>query len=47
MLKALDIVGLSWLTRLFSVEVRDNISGVADCGGVPIFKKGDQRVMDR
>jgi len=31
MLKALDIVGLFWLTRLFSLmEVSDNTDGVAD-----------------
>ncbi|KAK9542007.1 hypothetical protein VZT92_002011 [Zoarces viviparus] len=46
MLKALDIVGLSWLTRLFNVAwgsgsvPMDWQTGVV----VPIFKKGDQRV---
>uniref|UniRef100_A0A8C2ZPF1 Reverse transcriptase domain-containing protein n=1 Tax=Cyclopterus lumpus TaxID=8103 RepID=A0A8C2ZPF1_CYCLU len=46
MLKALDIVGLSWLTRLFSVAwgsgtvPMDWQTGVV----VPIFKKGDRRV---
>ena len=46
MLKALDTVGLSWLTRLFSVAwgsgtvPMDWQTGVV----VPIFKKGDRRV---
>lgn len=46
MLKALDIVGLSWLTRLFSVAWRSGTVPVEWQTGVvvPIFKKGDRRV---
>ena len=41
MLKALDIVGLSWPTHLFSrVGVGDRTCGVADRGGGPHFQKG-------
>ncbi|KAK3564905.1 hypothetical protein QTP86_030846, partial [Hemibagrus guttatus] len=45
-LKSLDIVGLSWLTRLCNIAWRsgtvplDWVTGVV----VPLFKKGDQRV---
>lgn len=45
-LKALDIVGLSWLTCLYNVAWRSGAVPV-DCVTemvVPIFKKGDQRV---
>ncbi len=46
MLNALDIVGLSWLTRLFSVVWRSVTMPVEWQTGVvvPIFKKGDWRV---
>ena len=46
MLKALDIVGLSWLTRLFNVVWGSGTVPVAWQTGVvvPIFKKGDRRV---
>ncbi|KAK3555030.1 hypothetical protein QTP86_005691 [Hemibagrus guttatus] len=45
-LKSLDVVGLSWLTRLCNIAWRsgtvplDWVTGVV----VPLFKKGDQRV---
>ena len=46
MLKALDIVGLTWLTCLFSVAWMSSTIHVEWQTGevVPIFKKGDQRV---
>ena len=46
MLKALDIVGLSWLTRLFNVAWGSGTVPVAWQTGVvvPIFKKGHRRV---
>ncbi len=46
MLKALDIVGLSWLTHLFSVVWRSRTVPVEWQTGlvVPIYKKGDRRV---
>ena len=46
MLKALDIVGLSWLARLFSVAWASGTVPVEWQTGVvvPIFKKGDRRV---
>uniref|UniRef100_A0A8C6S4J5 Reverse transcriptase domain-containing protein n=1 Tax=Neogobius melanostomus TaxID=47308 RepID=A0A8C6S4J5_9GOBI len=42
-LKSLDVVGLSWLTRLCNIEWR---SGTVPWIGVvvPLFKKGDRRV---
>ncbi|KAI3358957.1 hypothetical protein L3Q82_015343 [Scortum barcoo] len=46
-LKSLDVVGLSWLTRLLQhcMEVGDSASGVWQTGVVvPLFKKGDRRV---
>ncbi len=39
-LKSLDVVGLSWLTRLCNIASRGVAKGVV----VPLFKKGDQRV---
>ena len=49
MLKALDIVGLSWLTRLFSVAWMSGTVPVELQTGVvvSIFKKGDRRVYSR
>ncbi len=46
LLKALDIVGLSWLTRLFSVAWSSGTVPLELQTGVvvPIFKKGDWRV---
>ena len=46
MLKALDIVGLSWLTRLYNVAWGSGTVPMALQTGVvvPIFKKGDRRV---
>jgi len=46
MLKALDIVKLSWLTHLFNVAWRSGtVPGEWQTGVVvPIFKKGDRRV---
>jgi len=46
MLKALDIVGLSWLTRLVNVAWRSGTVPVERQTEVvvPIFKKGDRRV---
>ena len=46
MLKALDIVGLSWLTRLYNVAWASGTVPVEWQTGVvvPIFKKGDRRV---
>ena len=46
MLKAMDIVGLLWLTRLFNVAWESGTVPVAWQTGVvvPIFKKGDRRV---
>jgi len=46
MLKALDIVGVSWLTRLFNVAWRSGTVPVEWQTGVvvPIFKKGERRV---
>jgi len=45
MLKALDIVGLSWLTRLFSLAWSSGAVPVEWQTGVvvPIFKKVDER----
>jgi len=44
MLKALDIIGLSWLTRLVNVAWRSGTVPVEWQTVVPIFKKGDRRV---
>ena len=45
-LKALDVVGLSWLTRLCNIAWRSGAAPLEWQTGVvdPIFKKGDQRV---
>uniref|UniRef100_A0A669C209 Reverse transcriptase domain-containing protein n=1 Tax=Oreochromis niloticus TaxID=8128 RepID=A0A669C209_ORENI len=45
-LKALDVVGLSWLTRLYNVAWRSGAVPLDWQTGVvvPIFKKGDRRV---
>ncbi|KAL3986594.1 KRAB domain-containing zinc finger protein [Sarotherodon galilaeus] len=45
-LKALDVVGLSWLTRLYNVVWRSGAVPLDWQTGVvvPIFKKGDRRV---
>jgi len=46
MLKALDIVGLSWLTRLVNVVWRSGTVPVADQGGGPHFqKRGPEGVL--
>ena len=46
MLKALDAVGIAWLTRLFGVVWREGSTPLDWQTGVvvPLFKKGDQRV---
>lgn len=48
-LKALQAVGLSWLTCLFNtaLEVEDSGSGLADWGGgFPFFKKGTGGLLE-
>lgn len=44
-LKALDVVGMSWLTWLFSIvyDIGGCASGLSAPWGFPLFKKGDQR----
>ena len=43
MLKALGVVGLSWLTIFFNVSWRSGIVPIDSCL-VPVCQKGDQRV---
>ncbi|KAK3561507.1 hypothetical protein QTP86_006177 [Hemibagrus guttatus] len=46
-LKSLDVVGLSWLTRLSNITLRSGTVPLvwATRVVVPLFKKGDQRVL--
>jgi len=48
MLKALDIVGLSWLTRFFNVALGSGTVPLdwQTSGVIPIFKKKDHRVLE-